>query len=93
MHADWCEFGFQPDRFWALTLREIQREMTAANKRKVTEYNNAMSIAWHTAYLHRVEKMPKLKELLIVGKTSKKKTPDWQAQQAAFGAMVARQKG
>jgi hypothetical protein len=71
-------------------LREVEREMKAANKQQITQYNHAMSIAWHTAYLHRVEKMPQLKSLLIDGKKSKKQQPTWEQQQAAMLAWASR---
>jgi hypothetical protein len=92
MHQRWCDHGLPPDRFWNITPKEVSRETRAAVKRQMTERNENMVLAWHTAWLHRVEKMPKLESLLSEGKRTRLEPPSWQQQQAAMLAWIGTQR-
>lgn len=70
--------GFDPERFWQITLLEVDREMRGARKRLEREADERMSLAWHIVALDRTKKLPKLETLLISGKPprGKAQTPE-----------------
>lgn len=69
--------GLDPARFWALTMREVDREMNAAVKRREREGDERMYLAWHIVALDRTKKLPKLESLLSNGRrSSRPQTPE-----------------
>lgn len=56
--------GFDPARFWVLTMREVDREMRGASRRLERENNERMSLAWHIVALDRSKKLPKIETLM-----------------------------
>lgn len=69
--------GLDPARFWALTMREVDREMTAAVKRREREGDERIWLAWHIVALDRTKKLPKLETLLSSGRRlSRPQTPE-----------------
>jgi hypothetical protein len=50
--------------FWSLTPREIKDEFDSAYRRHIQHHNEHAWLAYHTAALHRVKRMPKLQTLL-----------------------------
>jgi hypothetical protein len=75
LHSNWVAAGFDPARFWNITPREVEREMTAARKRREIEADERMSLAWYIAAFTRVEakKFPKLKD--VIGKRARQSQP------------------
>lgn len=63
--ANYCELGFSPDLFWRITPREMMAHVQGAVRRARRERNEAIALAWNTATLMRVKKMPRLKRLLV----------------------------
>lgn len=59
--------------------------MTARIKGLSREQNERAWLAWHIAALGRVEKMPKLAEMMTI-KRSARRVPTWQEQAAAMTA-------
>lgn len=47
-----------------MTIRELFREFAIASVRRTDERDAALSLAWHTAVLQRIEKVPPLATLL-----------------------------
>lgn len=47
-----------------MTPYELAMFIDATSERLMREQKDSLTIAWMTAYLHRVEKMPSLKEIL-----------------------------
>lgn len=77
MHTAWVAAGFDPARFWEITLREADREMRGAMRRQEREANERMSLAWHTVALDRTKTLPKLDTLMIrSGTRGRKKSPE-----------------
>jgi hypothetical protein len=79
LHIAWVSLGFDPERFWQITLREVDREMRGARKRLEREADERMSLAWHIVALDRTKKLPKLETLLIGNKgtrNSRRQTPE-----------------
>ena len=73
MHTSWVSMGMDPARFWLITMREIDRELTGAAKRREREFDMLMSTAWHAAAFQRVDKLPKLSDILSRRPTEKQK--------------------
>lgn len=65
MQTAWVAAGFDPARFWEVTVKEIDREMGGAMKARDREANERMWLAWHIVALDRTKKLPKLETLLI----------------------------
>lgn len=63
MHHNWCSFDLQPERFWHLVPKEVKREIDAAVASLKRKHNENAWLAWHTAVIGRVKKVPNLKEL------------------------------
>ncbi|MDG3040436.1 hypothetical protein [Roseicyclus marinus] len=51
--------GFDPLAFWRLTPRLYQHHMRGAQQRAEREHQGRAWLAWHTAALTRVAKLPK----------------------------------
>lgn len=64
MHVTWVSAGFDPARFWQITMKEADRELAGAMKRRERESDERMWLAWHIVALDRTQKLPKLQELL-----------------------------
>ena len=58
-----------------MTIRELFREFAIAKERRANEREAALSLAWHTAAFHRVEKLPKLETILQKARRSGPQTP------------------
>jgi hypothetical protein len=89
------EAGQPPDRFWTLTPRQVEAELKAVAAQQRMHRDEIIFAAWHTAYLHRVEKFPKLSDLLKTpsGKGGKRKrTWEEQAAEAQAWAIKAANK-
>jgi hypothetical protein len=58
--------GIFPAAFWDLTPHELKLCVESANDRVIAERERDVWIAWHTAFLHRVDlkHFPKLTEML-----------------------------
>lgn len=67
MHSNWVAAGFDPARFWAITPKEVNRELHGALRRREREADERMSLAWHVVALDRTKKLPKLETLLSGG--------------------------
>jgi hypothetical protein len=54
----------KPHEFWKLTIREwfIYSECFYKKRKEQSDYD--LSLAWYNAYFQRVNKMPRLKEIL-----------------------------
>lgn len=50
--------------FWQLTPFEFSLNVEAYGEKVVQDYKTSISIAYMTAYLHRVQRLPKLAKLL-----------------------------
>ena len=61
--------------FWDLTLREIEARLEGAFERLKREHDERAWLAWHTAGLGRVRRMPRLAKLQSRRKI-KRQTPD-----------------
>lgn len=80
--------------FWSLTPREIKAHMDGAMNRLKAEHQGRAWLAWHTAALGRVKKMPKLEKLISEPKKSLGRK-SWQDQLAiamAWNAEVNKRK-
>jgi hypothetical protein len=58
--------GVSVAEFWALTPRETFMVLAAAGRRFEREHRRDAWIAWHTAALGRVKKLPSLQRLMPV---------------------------
>lgn len=67
MLTAWVAVGFDPARFWEITMGEAEREMRGAAKRMEREANERVSLAWHIVALDRSKKLPRLETLLRSG--------------------------
>ena len=56
--------GFDPERFWLITMKEADRELRGAARRRERETDERMWLAWHIVALDRTEWLPKLQDLL-----------------------------
>lgn len=56
--------GFDVDRFWRITLREVDCEFQGAAKRRERETDELTWLAWHIVALDRTERLPKLQDIL-----------------------------
>lgn len=63
MCADYIGFGLPPDRFWDLTPRLYIVELDGVARRFERERKDRTELAWQTAMLTRVDKMPRLETL------------------------------
>jgi len=64
MHVTWVTAGFDPARFWQITLKEADRELSGAMKRRERESDERIWLAWHIVALDRTQKLPQLQDLL-----------------------------
>lgn len=77
LHTAWVAAGFDPARFWEISLREADREMRGAVRRQEREANERMSLAWHVVALDRTKTLPKLETLMIrQGVPRQRKSPE-----------------
>ena len=86
VYLDARTLGVTPEQFWALSLREIWREVAVASQRRRADLTNA----WWTAALMRQKKLPDLKDL-IADAPEGERTQTWQSMKAALQAMSATQ--
>lgn len=56
--------GLDPDRFWGLAPKQASAEIKAAVERQRRHHDELAWVAWHTAALHRIDKMPSLREFM-----------------------------
>ena len=52
------------DAFWRCTPRSFDIQVKAAIRRLKTEARSRLSLAWHSAYLQRVDKFPSHKDVI-----------------------------
>lgn len=77
LHTAWVAAGFDPARFWQISLAEADREMTGAMRRREREANERMSLAWHIVALDRTKKLPNLETLMVKSnQPARKKSPE-----------------
>jgi len=69
----------------------MQARLDGATQRLKREHDERAWLAWHTAALYRMKKMPPLKDLLTGAKPKRRKT--WQEQLAAVIAFDKRLNG
>ncbi|MGL5934595.1 MAG: hypothetical protein ACRCZI_03115 [Cetobacterium sp.] len=60
----WTEADLDPAYFWQVTPREMQAILDGAAGRIRREEELSAWLAWHTAALGRVKKMPRLMDML-----------------------------
>ena len=72
MHLAWVSAGFDPARFWQITMKEADREFRGALKRRQREADERMSLAWHIVALDRTERLPRLQDILSKPDTPKR---------------------
>jgi hypothetical protein len=77
--------GLDPDRFWLLTPAQAGAEVRAANAGQRRRYAELEWLAWHTAYLHRVERMPSFAEFSKSGREAPRPR-DWRQVSAELTA-------
>lgn len=65
--------GFDPARFWEITLREAEREFRGLAKVRERETNERLWLAWHTVALDRTDRLPPLDTLLIKASEPKRR--------------------
>lgn len=68
--------GFEPSRFWEITLREAEREFRGLAKVRERETNERLWLAWHIVGLDRTEKLPALDKLLIKSEPKRPQTAE-----------------
>ncbi|MBY5689341.1 phage tail assembly chaperone [Rhizobium leguminosarum] len=76
------ELGLDPDRFWRLTLREMQLVMDGAVARLKRERRERISLAWNTAYLtayapQKSREFVDIEKLIGEKLDSPKRRPHW----------------
>lgn len=78
LHINWIAAGFDAERFWQITPKEVDREMHGYLRRMEREADERMSLAWHIVALDRTKKLPKLETLMISGRKrrTKAQTPE-----------------
>lgn len=77
LHTAWVEAGFEPARFWDISLAEADREMRGAVNRWRREANERVALAWNIVALDRTKKLPKLESLMAkASHTRRKKSPE-----------------
>ena len=88
------ETGLDPDRFWTLTPRQVQAELSAAVVRRRDHQNELLWAAWHMAAFYRMEKLPDLKKLMgeQAQAPAKRRKRPWQEIAAEGQAWVTRSK-
>lgn len=80
-------------------MKEVDREMRGAMKRREREMDERMWLAWHIVALDRTNKLPRLQELLSKTPTEKRKQSGEEMLAAmkgiflAFGGDPAQMKG
>jgi len=84
------KLGLDPDQFWDKTPKEIKRITMARDHRLNVEHNDRMLLAYTTAVLPRMKRMPKLDKLQVKLKGRKPGKPrQTEAQQIAVATMWA----
>lgn len=82
--------NLKPGEFWPLTPGEFLELLDGYKWRKEQEDRRLVELAWMTAYLHRVRKMPSLSRLLKNKKAEPKKLSqeerrrEWEALRKKF---------
>jgi len=84
--TSWLSLGLSAAEFWDATPRILHLTFKAHDLRLQREHNDRAWLAWHTAYLHRVTRMPPLSELLFKPQ-SRAQTPE---QMREIGLMIYR---
>ncbi len=70
------EAGCEPARFWTITPIEAAREMQGRASIRRHEQNQLAYLAWHIEALSRMNKMPRLDEMMQTKSASNRKPPD-----------------
>jgi hypothetical protein len=73
LQARWVGAGEDGERFWRLTLREVENILKGLVQRQTRYHNEIAWAAWHTAALQRSKKLPKLKSLMLTGDVAPKR--------------------
>jgi hypothetical protein len=76
--------GLTADQFWALSLRELWRELAVAEQQQRIANNRDVTVAWWTVALGRQRRLQSLKTLLATGMAQPKKQT-WQDIKAMVG--------
>lgn len=89
MHVSWVSAGFDPARFWQITLKEADRELRGAMKRRQRETDERLWLAWHIVALDRTERLPKLETLLARPEAPRRKQSPEEMLTAMKGIFLA----
>lgn len=81
----WVEMGLDPGDFWNQTPRLFKATVDGRLKALERDFQGRAWLAWHTAILGRVEKIPTLASLTGAQPQTKKQTPA--EMRAVFAAM------
>ena len=76
LHFNWVLAGYDPARFWEITMREADREMRAAVKKRERDADERMWLAWHIVALDRTPKLPRLESLLLKNTVRRQQSPE-----------------
>lgn len=74
MFGDAMLTDLKPSEFWKLTIREWFIYSECFHKKRKEQMDYDISLAWYTAYFHRVNKLPALNS--IIKKEMKAQSPD-----------------
>lgn len=85
MLSFWVEMDLDPDGFWSQTPRLFKAIIAGKQKALERDFQGRAWLAWHTAVLGKVAKIPPLSDLTGVRPQSKKMTPA--EFRAAFASM------
>lgn len=93
VYVDARGLGLTPDQFWALSLKELWRELAVGIAKQRREHDRIVSTAWWTVTLTRQRKLPALTDLLSTdGKPAERREVSWQSMKAAMQALSSKQK-
>lgn len=73
-------WGVPLDDAWDHTLPEVETIFGGIYRRRIREYNDRAWLAWHTAALPNMKRMPSLRDLLHKEKPLRRQT--WEEQLA-----------
>ncbi|ORE90192.1 hypothetical protein ATO13_23191 [Stappia sp. 22II-S9-Z10] len=71
------EIGLSPSEFWRQTPRTFAAIVEGFGRRLEAEHNGRAWLVWHGEALHRVKKLPKLRDMLgRKRKPKRRQTPE-----------------
>lgn len=83
------EFGLSPESFWDQTPATLAAILEGRQRAMRHEQEGRAWLAWHTAALWRIKKLPKLRELMPQPE-KRKARQSWEEQLAIVRAWTAR---